>query len=173
MMRRVQDLLILAFALAVLGGGAYLSGRSSGRTSLRIERNSEQLDTNAVAIDSAMRIRETAEKRRGAELEARAPIAAARRKARAAVDIDVHPPEVVALIGLDDRLILHDSLSIAALTTENLALRIERDRWRQRAELLEQRVKLVEAPRCSTKCGIAIGAGAVIALAVAIASVLP
>jgi hypothetical protein len=163
-------LLTLAGVVAV-GSLSYCAGRSEGAKSVTLRANGARTHT-AVHATRAREIQ-----------TAKAQLAAARvdtvwREARAhvvitsdtTVSVDSLPdipvaPLVISVLRADDRKASSDSLLIVSLEAENVALREERDAWKERVELLKP-------PRCGMKCGIAIGASIVLTVAWTVAHVV-
>lgn len=160
--------LTLAGVVAV-GGLSYCAGRQSGAQSVK-------LGTNKVRTSTAGQRRRAANQARVRAALAAATADTVRHRARArvvitsdtTVSIDSLPeipvaPLVISVLRADDRKASADSLLIVSLEAENVALTEERDAWHERADLLKP-------PRCGMRCGIVIGAGAVLAAAFTVAS---
>lgn len=157
--------IVILAALAI--AGAFLYGRRIRPESRELADNKAQLDTNWTDVTGAASFRAAAAQRTVEAEEVRTPLKRKRAELRAAVSlvgdsavsIDggvplLVPPALIGLVGIDDELVHADSAAIGALTLENIAIAIERDAWRDRAQLLEQRVQILERQRCGTGCKV-------------------
>jgi hypothetical protein len=178
-------LVLLAVCLTVGAlATAYVAGRSAGAKAVAVEQNTAQLDTNATKLDTAEAQVDTAAQRTATELAVRKALAEERARVRAritvtdgTVTVDSQPPipvppEVIEMIGLSDRLIKQDSLTIASLRVQVAALERTNALLRDRVALLETRVDLVKGSRCGMKCGVALGATGTLAVIYALGSLI-
>lgn len=164
-----RSIVVFLFLLVLGAGGmGYCAGRVDGARRAKLEQNERR-------IDAAATVRKDAEKASTAALVKSDKARETHRVARARVEITsdttievdriphVVALPVVSLLRSSDQLHSTDSLTIVTLKSEIVALREERDAWKERAELLTP-------PRLGFKAGLVAGATATAGLVMLVAS---